>query len=404
LFFFFCLNINSSLDFTKIRPHQVRFLQNLVGIRRRLVLAVEGELVLFSALANLVHTEPLAHAIKNARHVGLDVADVVQRASQRIIEGDGNELPVHFAVVNHAENAKNLDGRDGAGLELLHADLEAIDRIVVALDVAAVGKFEGDLRRLPRLRERAVVEEDVAVAVKARHAVLGVLLDWVEGLRAGDLELGAGVLGDLADEVGRQAIGARARCLDECAHVERDVVPRRARADLLRLGVAELEVDAVVQGELLAGLLDDELVDVERHRELAADEREELLLVVVVLEVLPPGPELVPGDLFRGELFGELRVANVLGEAFEALAGERAVKFDVEGIEAALHDLLGHLHAELLVVLFVAHVVEVGDKARHAAELEGDGIAGDDRRLDEIAGDLRIGAVSDGFSGHLILF
>mmetsp|Transcript_72315 Transcript_72315/g.182370 ORF Transcript_72315/g.182370 Transcript_72315/m.182370 type:complete len:307 (-) Transcript_72315:98-1018(-) len=91
---------------------------------------------------------------------------------------------------------------------------------------------------LPSLREGAVVEQHVAPLVLAQDTILHILLDGVHGLACGNLELFAGPLRNLTNEV-----------VGPVAVLQRHVVPRRQTMVVL------LEVDAVPPGSNLALLL-----------------------------------------------------------------------------------------------------------------------------------------------------
>ena len=133
----------------------------------------------------LVVAEVLADGLDGSGQVHLDVVDVVEHVRHGVGDVDGDDLPVRLAVVDEAEHAQHLDGADAAHAHLHGADLDAVDRVVVA-GVAGVGR--GHLRVLPRLREVAVVEHHVAVLVVAQLAVLRVLLDRVVQLAGGALK------------------------------------------------------------------------------------------------------------------------------------------------------------------------------------------------------------------------
>lgn len=69
---------------------------------------------------------------------------------------------------------------------------------------------------LPCLGKHAVVPVNV-VRVEAQLALLGILLDGVGDLVSGQLHLGGGLLGDLADKV-QEAISSVERHIMPCGH------------------------------------------------------------------------------------------------------------------------------------------------------------------------------------------
>lgn len=93
--------------------------------------------------------------------------------------------------------------------------------------VEAVGVLVGGI--LPGLGQHAVVPVDV-VRVEPDLALLGVLLDGVARLISGQLHLGGGLLGDLADKVEEAVAG-----------VQGDVMPGGHQCAVLVLENAELQ-------------------------------------------------------------------------------------------------------------------------------------------------------------------
>ena len=83
-------------------------------------------------ISHLVPAEPLADA---SQHGLGNIVNVVVLLGQLVVDGDGQNLPVELTVVNHGEDAKGLDLGDGSHLEGLGADLDDVDRIVVAEDL-----------------------------------------------------------------------------------------------------------------------------------------------------------------------------------------------------------------------------------------------------------------------------
>lgn len=67
----------------------------------RLVLGFtrEGKLVFGLAIGDLVDSEPLVGSSDQTGEVSLDILDVVELASKRVIDIDGQDFPVGFALI-----------------------------------------------------------------------------------------------------------------------------------------------------------------------------------------------------------------------------------------------------------------------------------------------------------------
>lgn len=102
-------------------------------IRLVLALASEGELVLGLAVRDLVDTEPLVGGTEEARQVALNVLDVVELRSQRVVHVNDNDLPVSLLLVEKGHDTEDLDLLDLAGVANKLTDLADIERVVVTL-------------------------------------------------------------------------------------------------------------------------------------------------------------------------------------------------------------------------------------------------------------------------------
>lgn len=116
-------------------------------VRLVLALASEGKLVLRLAVGDLVDTEPLVGGTEQARQVALDVLDVVQLRSKRVVDINDNDLPVSLLLVEKGHDTEDLDLLDLAGVANKLTDLADIERVVVTLGlglgVDGVGVFPG---------------------------------------------------------------------------------------------------------------------------------------------------------------------------------------------------------------------------------------------------------------------
>ena len=106
-------------------------------------------------------------------------------------------LPVRLSVVNHGEDAQDLDGSDAAAGHGPEPKLHRIQRVVVA---PAPGVLLQVARVLPRLGQGPIIEQHVPPLVAPQLPLLLVLLQRVARLTGADLKLGARPLGDLKVE------------------------------------------------------------------------------------------------------------------------------------------------------------------------------------------------------------
>lgn len=161
---------------------------NVHGVLLVLALAGEGELVLGLAIGDFVDAEPLVGGAQKTGEVPLDVLDVVQAGSKRVVDVDDNDLPVSLTLVEESHDTEDLDLLDLTRLGDELTDLADVEGVVVTVHL---GLGVGGVGVLPGLGEGTVVPEVAlvgeAVADEAQLALLGVLLDGVEGLILGDL-------------------------------------------------------------------------------------------------------------------------------------------------------------------------------------------------------------------------
>lgn len=98
-----------------------------------LALAREGELVLGLSIGDLVDTEPLVGGTEETREVTLNVLNVVQLGSERVVDVDHNDLPVRLLLVEQGHDTKDLDLLDLTGVADNFTDLTNVQRVVVTL-------------------------------------------------------------------------------------------------------------------------------------------------------------------------------------------------------------------------------------------------------------------------------
>ena len=98
-----------------------------------LALAGESELVLGLAIGDLVDTEPLVGSAEQTGQVALNVLNVVELGSQRVVDVHDNDLPVGLLLVDQSHDTQNLHLLDLAGVTDQLANLAHIQRVVVTL-------------------------------------------------------------------------------------------------------------------------------------------------------------------------------------------------------------------------------------------------------------------------------
>ena len=120
--------------------------------------------------------------------MALDILDVVELGSKRVVDIDDNDLPVSLLLVEKGHDTEDLDLLDLTRVADKLTDLANIERVVVTL---GLGLGVDGVRVLPGLGEAAVVPQVAlvreAVANEAELALLDILLDGVEKLLLGGL-------------------------------------------------------------------------------------------------------------------------------------------------------------------------------------------------------------------------
>lgn len=120
--------------------------------------------------------------------MALDVLDVVELGSERVVHVNDNDLPVGLLLVKEGHDTQNLDLFDLASVADKLTNLAHVERVIVTL---GLGLGVDGVGVLPGLGEGTIVPEVAlmgeAVADVAELALLDVLLDGVEELILGDL-------------------------------------------------------------------------------------------------------------------------------------------------------------------------------------------------------------------------
>ena len=131
---------NSQADVTsgglagdELLPGVGALVDNVQSVLLVLALAREGELVLGLAVGDLVDTEPLVGSAEQTGQVALNVLNVVELGSQRVVDVHDNDLPVGLLLVDQSHDTQNLHLLDLAGVTDQLANLAHIQRVVVTL-------------------------------------------------------------------------------------------------------------------------------------------------------------------------------------------------------------------------------------------------------------------------------
>jgi hypothetical protein len=178
---------------------------DLLGVLLVLAFTTESELILGLAVWDLVDAEPLVGSTEEARKVTLDVLNVIELGSKRVVDVNDDDLPVGLLLVEKSHDSENLDLLDLTSVAHYLTDFADVKRIIVTLSLGFgmnnVGVFPGLLHceqvsiavthcttyswESTVVPEIALVRE--AVTDESKLALLDVLLDGVEPLLLGNL-------------------------------------------------------------------------------------------------------------------------------------------------------------------------------------------------------------------------
>jgi len=197
------------VDFTGLGLTSDQSLPGLVALVNDLssVLAVfgltgEGELVLGLSIGNFVDAEPFIGRTDETRKVTLDILNVVELGSERVVDIDDENLPVGLTFVEESHDTEDLYLLDLTSVTNCLSDFANVERVVIT-ESLGFGVSVG--RVLPSLRERSIVPDvslvGETVSNETKFTLLGILEDGVELLLFRDFEFGVGPTGDLDDHV-----------------------------------------------------------------------------------------------------------------------------------------------------------------------------------------------------------
>merc|ERR1719184_5246 len=171
-----------SLPTYQLLPAFIGTSNNILSKLFVLRLSIECKFICWLSIRHLVDFKPFHSCFEKSWHNLVNIVDIIQIVSKRIIDINSNQLPVSFALVNHSEDTQHFHLDHGAPLVDSLTNLTNINRIIVTL---AVGGGVGMVWILPCLRDCPVVP-DIPVVREAvsnipKFALLDILLNRVQG-------------------------------------------------------------------------------------------------------------------------------------------------------------------------------------------------------------------------------
>lgn len=183
-------------------PSFMAFMNNLGSVALVLGFSGESKGVFRLSIGDFVDPKPFVGSPDQTRQVPLNVFDIVELGSKRILDINNDHFPVGLSLIKEGHDSENLDLLHLTDVANLLTDFADIERIVIALGlglgVSLIWVFPG-LREGTVVPNVSVVRETVSNV--AETTSLDVLLDRVESLLLGDLHLGVGPARDFDDHV-----------------------------------------------------------------------------------------------------------------------------------------------------------------------------------------------------------
>lgn len=150
------VSVGGRLTMHELPPSFMALVNNLHRILLALGLARERENVLRLAVRDFVDPEPLVGGTDQPREVALDVLDIVQSRSERVVDIDNEHFPVGLTFVEEGHDTEDLDLLDLADVADSFTNLAHVERVVVAVG-ASFGVL--DVGVLPCLGESTIVPD-----------------------------------------------------------------------------------------------------------------------------------------------------------------------------------------------------------------------------------------------------
>jgi hypothetical protein len=108
------------------------------------------------SIGDFVDSEPLVGSSDQTRKVPLDILNVVQPRSKRVVDINDKNLPVGLSLIEKSHDTEDLDLLDLTGVTDSLSNLADVERVVVTIG-ASLGVLDG--RVFPSLGESSVVPD-----------------------------------------------------------------------------------------------------------------------------------------------------------------------------------------------------------------------------------------------------
>lgn len=131
-------------------------MDNLHSVLLAFGLPGEGKDVLGLSIGDLVDPEPLVGRSDQSGQMPLNILDVIEPGSQRVVDVYYKDLPVGLAFIQESHDTEDFDLLDLTDVADVLADLAHVERVVVPV---GTGFGVLDVGVFPGLREGTVVPD-----------------------------------------------------------------------------------------------------------------------------------------------------------------------------------------------------------------------------------------------------
>jgi hypothetical protein len=159
-----------SLASDKLAPSLVGLVDDLDGVLLGLCLTGESKDVLWLSIRDLVDAEPLVGGTDQTGQVPLDILNVVETGSKRVVAVNDNDHTDGLTLIEEGHDTEDLDLLDLTNGADELSDLANIQRVVVTVR-ASLGVSLG--RVLPSLGEGTVVPDVTVVGEDVLELLAG---------------------------------------------------------------------------------------------------------------------------------------------------------------------------------------------------------------------------------------
>mmetsp|Transcript_42824 Transcript_42824/g.91045 ORF Transcript_42824/g.91045 Transcript_42824/m.91045 type:complete len:253 (-) Transcript_42824:152-910(-) len=187
----------------------VTFLDDFKRIMLVHELFVQSKDIWWLPIWNFVRAKPFTYGRQSAWKEFLNIINVIEERCPFVLSINRNNLPVGFALVNHAENAKNFGWADFSSSNNPRTNFAHIHWIVVA---SATLRIRVDKCWIfPCTRKAPIVEENIPFLELTQNTLLFVLLDKIAHFVSGNFVFLPRKFRNFAHkvEVGRRPISGR---------------------------------------------------------------------------------------------------------------------------------------------------------------------------------------------------